>query len=48
MEKIDPELADNPLIFPDQSTLAKTSVFKDLSAEEERTYTQAFQRVIGA
>jgi len=48
MQEIDPELADNPLIFPDQATLDATHVFKDLSAEEERNYTQAFQRVIGA
>jgi spermidine/putrescine transport system substrate-binding protein len=48
MEKIDPDLAKNPLIFPDAATLGKTKVFMALSEEEERTYQQKFQQVIGA
>lgn len=48
MEKIDPELAANPLIFPDNSTLNKAKVFMALSEEQERTYEQKFQQVIGA
>lgn len=41
-------LADDPLIFPDESTLAKTHIFKDLSDEEEREFNELFQAVIGA
>jgi spermidine/putrescine transport system substrate-binding protein len=48
MEKIDPDLAQNPLIFPDAATLAKTKVFMGLSEEQERAYQQKFQQVIGA
>jgi len=48
MEKIDPELAANPLIFPDDALLSNTKVFKALTEAEEREYESAFQRVIGA
>ncbi|MEV4533813.1 spermidine/putrescine ABC transporter substrate-binding protein [Asanoa sp. NPDC049518] len=48
MEKIDPELANNPLIFPDDALLSNTKVFKALTEAEEREYESAFQRVIGA
>jgi spermidine/putrescine transport system substrate-binding protein len=48
MEKIDPDLAQNPLIFPDAATLAKTKVFMGLTEEQERSYQQKFQQVIGA
>jgi spermidine/putrescine transport system substrate-binding protein len=48
MEKIDPDLAANPLIFPDEALLSKAKVFKALSEDEEREYESAFQKVIGA
>lgn len=48
MEKIDPELASNVLIFPDEATLAKTKVFMALTEEQERSYESKFQQVIGA
>lgn len=48
MEKIDPDLAANPLIFPDDAMLAKSKVFMALSDEQERTYEAKFQQVIGA
>ncbi|HEY7595823.1 MAG TPA: spermidine/putrescine ABC transporter substrate-binding protein [Actinophytocola sp.] len=48
MEKIDPELAANPLIFPDDATLGKAKVFMALDESQERTYEQKFQQVIGA
>ncbi|SCL19198.1 polyamine ABC transporter substrate-binding protein [Micromonospora inyonensis] len=48
MEKIDPELAANPLIFPDDAMLAKSAVFMALSEEQEKTYESKFQQVIGA
>ncbi|MGH3760601.1 polyamine ABC transporter substrate-binding protein [Actinophytocola sp.] len=48
MEKLDPELAANPLIFPDEATLGKAKVFMALDESQERTYEQKFQQVIGA
>jgi len=47
MADIDPELVDNQLIFPDESTLAQSRVFRALTAEEETRYNEAFQGVIG-
>lgn len=48
MEKIDPELAAHPLIFPDAAMLARTAVFMALDEKQEREYESKFQRVIGA
>ncbi|MEU6645595.1 spermidine/putrescine ABC transporter substrate-binding protein [Saccharomonospora sp. NPDC046836] len=48
MEKLDPELATNPLIFPDDATLAGAKVFMALDEAQERAYEQKFQQVIGA
>ncbi len=47
MAGIDPTLVDNQLIFPDESTLAKSHVFRALTADEETRYNKAFQAVIG-
>jgi spermidine/putrescine transport system substrate-binding protein len=44
---IDASLADNPLIFPDEATLAKVKIF-DAEAADSTEYKQAFQEVIGA
>ncbi|MFY1619450.1 extracellular solute-binding protein [Micromonospora sp. WMMD736] len=48
MEKIDPELAANPLIFPDDALLAKSKVFMALDEKQEKEYEGKFQQVIGA
>ena len=48
MEKIDPELASSPFIFPDDATLSKVQVFRGLEAEEEFNFSAAFQEAIGA
>ncbi|MDG4807993.1 spermidine/putrescine ABC transporter substrate-binding protein [Micromonospora sp. WMMD1120] len=48
MEKIDPELAANPLIFPDEALLAKSTMFMALDEKQEREYESKFQQVIGA
>jgi spermidine/putrescine transport system substrate-binding protein len=48
MEKIDPELATSPFIFPDETTLSKVQVFRGLEAEEEFNFSAAFQEAIGA
>ena len=45
LEKDDPELAGNPLIFPD---LARSHKFKTFPPKEEREIDAAFQRAIGA
>ncbi|BCB85074.1 ABC transporter substrate-binding protein [Phytohabitans suffuscus] len=46
--EIDPELAENPLIFPDDATLNKTKVFMALDEAQERSYSTKFQQAIGA
>ncbi len=48
MEKLDPELAKNPLIFPDDATLKKTHVFKGLDEATEKKYNEQFNAVTGA
>ena len=44
---IDASLADNPLIFPDEATLAKVKIF-DAEAADNTKLKQKFQQVIGA
>jgi spermidine/putrescine transport system substrate-binding protein len=48
MEKTDPDLASNVLIFPDEATLKNSHVFMALDESSERSYTEKFQKVIGA
>ncbi len=48
MEKIDPELVNNPLIFPTDQDLAKAHVFRSLEPDEESTLATQFQNAIGA
>ncbi|MGO2080886.1 ABC transporter substrate-binding protein [Glutamicibacter arilaitensis] len=48
MEKIDPELVGNPLIFPTGEDLAKAHVFRSLEADEETSLNSEFQSAIGA
>lgn len=48
MEKIDPELVGNPLIFPTDEDLANAHVFRSLDGEEESTLGSQFQEAIGA
>ncbi len=47
MEELDPELAENPLIFPDADMLAQTFEFKTLTEEEDQAYQELFQGVLG-
>jgi spermidine/putrescine transport system substrate-binding protein len=44
----DPEVADNPLIFPNDDVLAAAHVFRGLTEDEETRYNQMFQSLIGA
>jgi spermidine/putrescine transport system substrate-binding protein len=48
LAKRDPELASNQLIFPDDQTLSKSFIFRQLKPDEERQLDEAFQKVIGA
>ncbi len=43
-----PELANNQLIFPDDETLSKAFIFRQLKPGEEVELDEAFQKVIGA
>ena len=44
--KIDPALADNQLIFPDEDTLSQVHIFRTLTPAEEQKYQASFQKVI--
>ena len=46
MRAIDPTLVDNQLIFPDDSMLAKTKIFRTLSGAEQSKFGAAFQAVL--
>jgi spermidine/putrescine transport system substrate-binding protein len=46
--KTDKELAENPLIFPDEAFLADTHIFRGLKPDEETELNDAFQKLIGA
>ncbi|WP_066582029.1 polyamine ABC transporter substrate-binding protein [Cellulomonas timonensis] len=48
MAAIDPELAENQLIFPDAQTLSQVKVFRSLTPDEEERYNGEFLDVIGA
>lgn len=48
LAKIDPELAKNPLILPDEAMAAKSHSFRSLSADEETAYEEKFAGLIGA
>jgi spermidine/putrescine transport system substrate-binding protein len=45
-EKIDPDLAENQLIFPNEETLSQVSVFRTLTPAQEQAYQQEFQAVL--
>lgn len=47
MEKLDPELAENPLIFPDAEMSAQVFDMRALTAQEDNQFAQAYQKVLG-
>ena len=47
LAKIDPKLANNPLVFPSDEMLAKTHQF-DSAALNNQTYIEQWQKVLGA
>jgi spermidine/putrescine transport system substrate-binding protein len=46
MDTIDPELAANQFIFPDDDTLSTVHVFRTLNPQEENDYQAQFQKVL--
>ena len=46
--RIDRELAENTLVFPDDATRARLSGYPNLSIEDEQRMNEAFQQVTGA
>jgi len=48
MEKIDPELVDDPMIFPTEELLAKAPLVRGFTADEYTRYTEQFLALGGA
>jgi spermidine/putrescine transport system substrate-binding protein len=48
MEKVDPTLVHNQLVFPDPATRAKLHPYVTLTAAEERQMNDAMTKVTGA
>ncbi|MEU4290737.1 spermidine/putrescine ABC transporter substrate-binding protein [Kribbella sp. NPDC026596] len=47
METVDPDVVDDPLIFPDEATLAKTTAFMPLDTAKAALYETDFNLAIG-
>ncbi|MDM8083530.1 spermidine/putrescine ABC transporter substrate-binding protein [Cellulomonas cellasea] len=47
MVAIDPELAENPMIFPDDETLKRVSVFRTLEPDEDERFSNEFFAAAG-
>jgi spermidine/putrescine transport system substrate-binding protein len=43
----DPDMAENPLIFPPDDVLANVHIFKGLTEDEETAFNDAFSEVTG-
>lgn len=48
VEKLDPDLANDPLVFPDDATLANTRGFASLPEDVEAEFDAAFSAITGA
>ena len=48
LEKLDPDLANDPAIFPDAALLENARAFADLSDDVEAEYDAAFSAIVGA
>ncbi|AEM81737.1 polyamine ABC transporter substrate-binding protein [Streptomyces violaceusniger] len=48
LAKIDKDLAENPLIIPDEEMTAKSHAFRSLSSEEETAFEEKFTKLTGA
>lgn len=47
MLELDPELADNPLIFPPEDWIARLHQFRATTAEEETAWGEAYTKIMG-
>jgi spermidine/putrescine transport system substrate-binding protein len=47
MLETDPEIANNPLIFPPDDWVPRLHQFRSLTAEEEQAWSEAFTKVMG-
>jgi spermidine/putrescine transport system substrate-binding protein len=47
MLKLDPEVANNPLIFPPADVSARLKQFRAVTADEEQKWSEAFTKVLG-
>ncbi len=47
MKDVNPENADNPLIFPSEQDWTRLHSFRTLSPEEDKKYSDEFQKVLG-
>jgi spermidine/putrescine transport system substrate-binding protein len=47
LRKIDPKLADNPLIFPDDETLSQVKIYDD-KALGNQDYVEKWQTLVGS
>jgi spermidine/putrescine transport system substrate-binding protein len=45
MDKIDPDLAQNPLIFPSQDDYAQLAIFRALTDDEETQFAAEYQQI---
>jgi spermidine/putrescine transport system substrate-binding protein len=48
LAKIDPALAENPLLFPDEETVARTFTFANLTEDVEAEFDAKFAEITGA
>jgi spermidine/putrescine transport system substrate-binding protein len=48
MEELDPDLLEDPLVFPTEETLNKAKVFMGLTEEQENRCNRAFAKLTGA
>jgi len=46
--KIDPELAESALLFPDEATLDRLHAFANLPEDVEAEFDAAFSDIVGA
>ena len=46
LEATDPEMAANPLIFPDENFLKNTQAFRALNGQEEQRFSTAWQNLL--
>ena len=44
MQAIDPALAENKLIFPDAATLDRARVFRQISLQEDKSFSTQFEK----